>query len=69
MYSVYGILTGVEETSELNALREVVCSVLYRPESNVVVLDEEARRRAFQKRMERQQSRPRDLATELGTAS
>jgi hypothetical protein len=69
MYSVHDILTEMAETSELDALREGVHSVLYLRESKVIVLDEEARRRALQKRMERQQVRPRTFATGLGTAS
>ena len=69
MHSVRDILTGMAETSELDALREVVRSVLYPRESKVIVLDEEARRRALQKRLERQQVRPRTFATGLGTAS
>ena len=69
MYSVHDILTGMGETSEFDALREVVRSVLYPRESNVLVLDEEARRRALQKRLERQQVRPRTFAAGLGTAS
>ena len=63
MYSVHDILTGMGETSELDALREVVRSVLYPRESKVIVLDEEARRRALQKRLERQQVRSRAFAT------
>ena len=58
MYSVHDILTGMGETSELDALREVVRSVLYPRKSNVIVLDDEARRRALQKRLEQQQVRP-----------
>ena len=69
MYSVHDILTGMGETSELNALREVVRSLLYSSNSKVVVLDDEARRRALQKRMERQHSRTYNVATNLGTAS
>jgi hypothetical protein len=53
MFSVHDILTGVGETSELDALREVLGT----KHSKVVVLDDEARRRALQKRMERQQLR------------
>ena len=69
MYSVHDILTGIGETSEFDALRQVVRSVLYPQESKVIVLDEEARRRALQKRLERQQVLPRTFATGLGTAS
>jgi hypothetical protein len=55
MYFVYDILTGVGgETSELSVLRDVVCSLRYRQKSNVIVLDDEARQRALQKRIERQ---------------
>ena len=56
MYSVHDILTGMAETSELNALREIVRSVLCPQNSKVVVLDDEARNRALQKRLERQRS-------------
>jgi hypothetical protein len=69
MYSVHDILTGMGETSELDALREVVRSILDPRESKVIVLDEEARRRALQKRLERQQVRPPTFATGLDTAS
>jgi hypothetical protein len=61
MYSVYDILTGVGETSELTVLREVVWSPRHRHKSKVIVLDDEARQRALQKRMERQQLWRRNL--------
>jgi len=67
MYSVHDILTGMGETSESDALREMLRSVLHPRESNVIVLDEEARRRALQKRLERQQARQCIFA--VGTAS
>jgi hypothetical protein len=57
MYSVRDILTGMAETSEVEALREVVRSVLCPQDSNVVVLNDEARKRALRKRLEGQQSR------------
>ena len=66
MHSVHDILTGMAETSELDALKEVVRSVLYPRESNVIVLDEVARRRALEKRLERQQVRTRTYAAGTG---
>jgi hypothetical protein len=69
MYSVHEILTGIGETSEMDALRELVHSVLYPLESKVIVLDEQARKRALQKRLEREQVRPRNFARGFGTAS
>jgi hypothetical protein len=65
MNSVHDILTGVGETSELDALREVLGA----KHSKVVVLDDEACRRALKKRMERQQLKPRHFATGPATAS
>jgi hypothetical protein len=69
MYSVHDIFTGAGETSELNALREVVHLLLYPANPKVVVLDDEARKRALQKQMERQHASRYNLGTNLAPAS
>jgi hypothetical protein len=69
MHSVHDVLTGMEQTSELNGLREVLCCLLYPSSSKVIVLNEEARGRALQKRMEQQHARSHNVRTHLGTAS
>ena len=53
MQSVHEILTGIGDTSELQALREILRPVLPSRSSKIAILDDEARQRAVQKRMER----------------
>jgi hypothetical protein len=69
MYSVHDILTRMRETSEFIAPGGGVGSVQCAADSKVVVLDDEARRRALRKRLERQHSRPHNVDTSLGNAS
>jgi hypothetical protein len=56
MYSLREIPTGIEDASELNALRESLLPMpplLPSSSAKIAVLDNEARQRALQKRLER----------------
>jgi hypothetical protein len=67
--SVHEILTEWAGGTEHAALQGLVNDVFpARPQTNILILDEQARRRALQKKLERQRLRNASIPTGFGIA-